>query len=114
LFQKFTGTTWIVMHGPKSILESAKVFNTILIPFTVHGAENIATMYMQPRTVFINVLNPGATWAYWNLSRILGLHHVTTMLPKMEHLRVTPPETMLVNLSIAERMLRTALALLKG
>jgi hypothetical protein len=114
LFEDITERTWILTQGPTSILRSAEFFNTVLILFGIQGPANIAVVYMQPRTVFLDVHNSLANLVFWNATRILGMHHITAIIPEIGNRDIALGRTPTLNLSIAERMLRTALALLSG
>jgi hypothetical protein len=113
-FEETTGTRWVVVHGMPSMLKSAKFFNTALILLAVHGAGCVNIIYMQPGTVYIDIQSTPCNWAFWNMSRIAGLHHIATQLPGMQLMGESTPEAAKLDLFLAERMLRIALMQLKG
>jgi capsular polysaccharide biosynthesis protein len=110
-FEHITRRPWILTHGETSLIRSAQFFNQARILFAVHGAGCVNILYMQRRTVFMEVQSSAGSFSYWNISRIFGSYHLVTRVQELEHnIRVH----VCLDLSLAQRMLEIGLQQLAG
>jgi hypothetical protein len=69
--------------------EGVLMFVNVRVTLAPEGSNCGRVMYMQPRTLFIEVKGSHSGWFWWNVSRCLQEHYIQARCPNMT--LATPP-----------------------
>ena len=66
-------------------LENARLFNKILILFTPHGALCVNLMFMQPKTVLIEIQADISGFNFFKMGLFFDIYHIFGRIPELNH-----------------------------
>jgi hypothetical protein len=103
---KYKGIIWEHLTSGPHILQNAKVFNSVILFFSVHGAAMVNVIYMQPKSVVCELQTPVSHMMVMFLCRMFGLVEIIGVVRGMSHkeFRVN-----IVEMPMAKEMIRLGL-----
>jgi hypothetical protein len=98
----FPALPWTIITYFPSIEQSAREFWDANLLFGVHGAGCGSLVFMQEKTMFLELATQSCVAYMWQLSQICGIRHVIYMMPSVSHFRT---RNVHLNISIIQVMI---------